>query len=68
MALSRTGPSRTACDSSSVDPDKDIVAADPITDDEFFNAEEIYQDYYRPHHRWYYLSGQNTNEIAVFRQ
>jgi hypothetical protein len=56
------------CDSSSVDPYKDLEAGDYINDDENYNTEETYQVYHRPYYRWYYLSDQKTNELAVFRQ
>ncbi|KAF2106425.1 putative CmcJ-like methyltransferase [Lophiotrema nucula] len=53
------------CDAASVDPENDLEAADYVSKDE---VTENYLAYFRPHHRWFYVSNQSSNEAIVFRQ
>lgn len=56
------------CDASSVQPNRDLELEDNVNDDDFYSSEETYQVYYRPYHKWFYLSEQKNSELAIFRQ
>jgi hypothetical protein len=53
------------CDNSSVDFENDVEPQDIVDRHEVLENVHIY---HRPHHRWYYLSGQEDSELLVFRQ
>lgn len=52
-------------DASSVVPSTDLEPAD-LVNDLAEEPEENFKVYYRPHHRWYYLSDQTASELFVF--
>lgn len=50
-------------DPKSMDQDKDLFAVDEV----FPNvANEVYQVYHNPDHRWYYVADQLESEVVVF--
>lgn len=55
----------TFCDASTVHKSMDLEAADLLYPK---LATENFQVYHRPEHKWYYLSGQTTSELIIFRQ
>lgn len=55
----------TVCDSSTVQEDTDLEAADLLYPD---LATENYQIYHRSRYRWYYLSDHKPSELIIFKQ
>lgn len=55
----------TVCDSSTVQEDTDLEAADLLYPD---LATENYQIYHRSEYRWYYLSDHKPSELIIFKQ
>jgi hypothetical protein len=53
------------CDASVVDDSSDLEAADLLYPD---LATENYQVYYKPNHKWYYLSSHDPSELIIFKQ
>ncbi|KKK14831.1 hypothetical protein AOCH_003531 [Aspergillus ochraceoroseus] len=51
------------CDAQTVD-ESDMIAFDEVYADDVL---ESYQVHYNPNQRWYYLSGQSTDEVLVFK-
>lgn len=55
----------TVCDAGTVRTENDLEAADLLYPD---LATENYQVYFKPYHKWHYLSDHNPSELLVFKQ
>ena len=53
------------CDPRSVKPESDVVAVDVVSRESYTENAQLY---YRPTHKWVYISNQLESEVAVFRQ
>lgn len=52
------------CDSASVDNESDLVATDNVW---AYQVSETYNVLHRPNHAWYYVHGQISEDVLLFK-